>query len=88
MKTIDKLVNDLIQANAPFEMIAKARTGYYDDYRSPLATPVMHLVNDARQNGLLGITQRAMDGEYDGTKEEAEEWFNRIGKDYLSGELK
>jgi len=64
-------------------MAAKARTGYYDDFESPLATPITQLVTDLRKAGQEKLAQRAINGDFDGTKEEGEAWFNRRGKDLL-----
>lgn len=58
------------------ERLAKrAEEGYYDDFLSPLATPITQLVRDAAQMGLHGIAERARSGEFDGTREEADAWF-------------
>ncbi len=58
-------------------MIRKAREGYYDDYESPLATPCIQLVIDFRTMGYEGMAQKAMDGRWDATKDEAEAWANK-----------
>lgn len=55
-------------------LAAKARAGYYDDFRSPLATPIVQLVKDLKAAGRDDIAQRAMNGEFDATQEEAEAW--------------
>jgi hypothetical protein len=73
--TTEKLAKALEEAKAPPAMIQKAREGYYDDYKSPLGGPIGQLVMDARAAGLADIERRAKDGEFNGTKEEAEEWF-------------
>jgi hypothetical protein len=52
----------------------RAEEGYYDDFLSPLATPIVQLVRDAMQMGLHGIAERAKAGEFDSTLEEAEAW--------------
>lgn len=57
-------------------MIRKARAGEYDDYLSDSATPINDLVRDLRQNGEHELAERAIVGEFDGTKEEAEAWAN------------
>jgi hypothetical protein len=61
-------------ASAPQAMINQARKGYYDDFKSDLATPIVQLVQDARKAGLEGIAERAMNGEFDATKEESDAW--------------
>ncbi|SRR5229473_3938997 len=72
--TTEKLAQALIAARAPQEMIEHARSGYYDDYKSSVANNIMALVTDARKHKLDDIAKRAMDGEFDATKEESEEW--------------
>jgi hypothetical protein len=74
MSTADRLAQVLQEAGAPAAMIVRAKTGIYDDYRSPLAMPISQLVADAQAAGLSDIMARAMDGEFDGTKEESEAW--------------
>lgn len=61
-----KLVRALIEARAPASMIALAKIGHYGDFTSELATPITHLVKDARAAGLESIAKRAMNGEFDG----------------------
>ncbi len=72
--TSEKLAQALEAANAPKEMIMKARAKYYDDWLSDLAFPIRQLAEDAVKHGLDDIALRAMNGDYDGTKEEAEAW--------------
>jgi hypothetical protein len=80
MKTKEKLALALKEAGAPENFIKRAEAGYYDDFESPLATAIIQLVTDLRVAGLDKLAQRAIDGEFDGTKEEGEEWFNKEGK--------
>jgi hypothetical protein len=82
MKTKERLAQAL-HAEGLFGMEAKAREGYYDDYESPLATPIIQLVTDLREHSANGLAKRAMDGEFDGTKEESEAWFQKEGKHYV-----
>jgi hypothetical protein len=65
-------------------MEKKARDGYYDDYDSPLSMPIHQLVNDLNARGALDLAQRAMNGAFDATKEEAEEWFKKKGKNLIA----
>lgn len=70
----------------PPAMLRAAIDGYYDDYLSPLAAPVNQLVADLRslaalpstgpkaRAALAGLVSRAIGGEFDGTREEAEAW--------------
>jgi len=67
-------------ANAPHEMIVAAEQGYYSDYESPLDTPCIQLVNDLRGLGLEALARRAMNGEFDATKEESDAWWEREGQ--------
>jgi hypothetical protein len=55
----------------------KARRGCYDDFESESATPAIDLVNDLIACGRPDLAERAMAGEWDATKEEAEAWANR-----------
>ena len=72
--TTERLGDELEAAGAPKEMVERARSGYYDDFKSPLATPIVQLVTDCRNAGLQAIARRAMEGEFDSTRDEAEEW--------------
>lgn len=74
MTTVAKLVAALTAAGAPADMVERARSGYYHDYLSPLPAPIIQLVIDSRLAGLHGIATRAIDGEFDATKEESDEW--------------
>lgn len=70
MITKDKLMTALTNANAPEDMVNKARVGYYDDFESTIATPIAALVADCRDAGLNDLACRAMSGDFDATKEE------------------
>lgn len=86
MSTKDNLVKALEEVHAPAEMIEKAKAGFYHDFESPIATPIVRLVIDARVAGLENIAQRAREGEFDATLEEGEEWLKSSGiLDYLKG---
>ena len=61
-----RLTEALREANAPPDLIRKAEAGYYGDFTSPLATPIMQLVEDCRIHGLVALVERAMGGEFDG----------------------
>jgi hypothetical protein len=70
----------------PAEMIKRATDGYYHDYLSPLATPEVQLVIDLRELAnrpatprnsrplLRELAKAVSDGQYDASKEEADEW--------------
>ena len=83
MKTTEKLANDLKEVKAPQWMIENALSGYYDDYKSHVAMPIVQLVNDCHKNGLESIANKAKNGDYDATKEESDEWYESEGKDLL-----
>lgn len=72
--TTERLASALYDAGAPPWMITNAKAGWYDDYKSELADPINQLVADARRVGLHGIAERAIDGEFDSTAEEARAW--------------
>lgn len=58
-------------------MIQAAERGIYDDYESPLATPLNALVEDLGSLSLPeaeSLIERVKAGEFDGTKEEADAW--------------
>lgn len=81
MSTKERLAKELEANSAPEWMVKNARNGMYDDFESVSATPIGLLVADCRKAGLGPLAQRAMDGEFDSTKEEAEAWYQREGKD-------
>ena len=83
MKTKDRLAKELTAAKAPNAMIQAALKGRYDDYESESPTPIGDLVRDCRNAGLHDISAKAMNGEFDGTKEESEAWFRREGAKLL-----
>jgi hypothetical protein len=72
--TTERLARALEEAGAPTAMIERARQGYYDDFKSPLAMPEMQLLTDARAAGLESIAEGVLRGEWDATKEESDAW--------------
>jgi hypothetical protein len=72
----ERLVQALEQATDPnlAEMIAKARAGYYHEYKSPLPMPLLQLVADLRAAGHEDLAQRVINGDFDTTKAEADAW--------------
>lgn len=74
--TTERLAKALEAVNAPKAMITAARAGCYDDFKSESATPCIDLVRDLQQAGLTHLAARAMDGEFDATREEAAAWAN------------
>ena len=67
------------------DMISDAETGFYDDYESPLATPIHQLVEDLLAVGATQLVNRTKAGEFDATKEEADAWFEREGRHLMPG---
>jgi hypothetical protein len=85
--TTERLAEAMEKAKCPAEMIAKARAGYYDDFKSELETPITVLINDLRENGKGLLAARVMNGEFDATPEEAEAWMEEEGTVIFSPEL-
>lgn len=76
MHTKDILAAELTKAELP-EMAAKAATGYYHDFLSPLLMPCLQLAEDLAKVGTpaaLALRARHMNGEFDATMEEGDEW--------------
>ena len=89
LPTKERLARALETENDPrlAPLVVRARQGYYDDYESELAAPIITLVADLRGLGLEAFAQRVIDGEFDGIPEESEAWFQKEGKHYLLSEL-
>lgn len=72
----DKLISDLEEEldrttdktkRAAVEMmLSRARTGFYGDFTSPIATPKLRLIMDAKGLHLNDIASKTMEGKYDG----------------------
>jgi hypothetical protein len=81
MHTKDFLAQELRKAGLD-EMAAKAATGYYHDYLSPLPFPEMQLAADlaaaatAGNEAALALRNRHLNGEFDANLEESNEWAN------------
>ncbi len=78
MHTKDKLA-EALNAIGLTEMATKAATGYYHDYLSPLDFPSIQLVNDLAMTGTeeaMALRERVINGEFDASNEEGDEWFN------------
>lgn len=84
--TADRLADELAAIGCPAEMVAVTRFGYYDEYRSPLAMPLVQLVADlgvlarsrdvtaeAREK-ITALAERVKAGEFDGTRAESDAW--------------
>ena len=91
MHTNDILAVELEKAGLP-EMAAKAKTGYYHDFMSPLDFPCLQLAKDLHDAGTpaaLALRSRHMNGEFDATSEESDEWARSAeGQDPFRGLLR
>lgn len=68
-------------------MIDRARRGYYDDYKSSLVQPLVTLVKELHSFGLHDMVQRVIDGEFDSTQKEGEDWINSPEGQSILGEF-
>lgn len=78
MHSKDFLAQELRKAGLN-EMADRAATGWYHDYLSPLDTPAITLADDLALAGTpsaLALRARHLDGEFDATKEESDDWAN------------
>jgi hypothetical protein len=97
MHTKDKLAAALRETGLD-EMADKAATGYYHDFLSPLALPEIVLVNSLalaaighpdRATAINALRQRVINGDFDASKEESEEWAaSEEGQDAMRGLIK
>ena len=78
MPTKERLAQTLHAAGL-LALEARARAGVYDDFESTVALPKVQLVADLRAAGMENLVERAIAGEWDSTKEEAEAWYGREG---------
>lgn len=83
MTTKELLAQAMESEGCPANLISRARGGEFDDFESNSATPIVRLVNELSKLGFPTLAARAIDGEFDSTKEEAEEWFKREGQHLL-----
>ena len=85
MSTKERLAAALREAGLA-DMAEQAEQGRYDDFDSLSPTPITDLVTALREVGTpaaLVLAQRAIDGDFDGTKEEGDAWFEREGRRYF-----
>jgi hypothetical protein len=82
MHTKDKLADALLKIGL-LDMSLKARSGYYHDFLSPLDLPEMALItalgaaasrDPERAAAIDQLRQRVIEGEFDASEEESEEW--------------
>ena len=85
MKTKHKLAK-VLREEGLARIAAYADLGAYDDYESDSPTPIDDLVGDLRVAGREDLAQRAIGGEWDGTGEEARDWFCREGRGLLQAD--
>lgn len=86
-----KLVNALVERGAPPLMVAHARQGLFDDYKSDHPTPCILLVEACRAAGMPDMAERAKNGEFDGTRADSDAWAKSSDgqsafKELLSGD--
>lgn len=89
MHTKDVLAAELHKAGL-HDMAIRAGQGYYHDFMSPLATPCMQLAADLAEVGTpaaLALRERHINGEFDASSEEGEEWFQNHGKHSLMSDI-
>jgi len=89
MHTKDVLAAELHKAGL-HDMAMRAGQGYYHDFMSPLATPCLHLAADLAEVGTpaaLALRERHLNGEFDASREEGDEWFQREGKHRLMSDI-
>lgn len=72
--TRERLAVALAVANVPTSVIRRARAGEFDDYLSDDPFALLTLATELEQNGYNELAQRVRDGEFDGTKAEADAW--------------
>jgi hypothetical protein len=75
MGSTEKLVTALEAVGAPASLVERAKKNAFHDFRSPSATPIIDLVNECERFGLNGVAILARRGEFDATREEADEWL-------------
>lgn len=83
MHTKDQLA-DALDAIGLAEMSAKARTGYYHDFLSPLDLPEMQLITDLgvaatathrdKADAIMALRERVINGDFDASIKEGEDW--------------
>lgn len=88
MHTKDKLAQALTEAGL-HEMAAKAATGYYHDFLSPLPLPDLQLDADLIEAGTpeaTALRKRHHNGDFDASIEEGDEWADSAdGQETMRG---
>jgi hypothetical protein len=68
------------------DLADEAARGMFDDYESPNAFPLINLVHrlgEAKTPEATALAERVKNGDFDGTKEEADAWYQREGKQWF-----
>ena len=75
--TTEKLARALEELIDPAlePLIKRAREGYYDDYLTPLATPLVQLAQDVTVCGHPEFVEQIKEGMFDATREESDAWI-------------
>ena len=87
MTTRERLALDLEAAGLE-SMAALARQGYYDDYESTLDTPQVQLRTDLIEHGRPDLAKLVLQGKWDATKEEGEDWYRNEGRDLIDADTR
>jgi len=78
--TTKQRLEEVLRAAGLHEMAANALLGGYDDFETTSPTPIHDLVRDLNAAGRPDLAQRAINGEWDASPDEAREWFKREGR--------
>lgn len=82
MSTKERLSAALRDIGLP-TLADEAARGHYDDYESPLAFPLITLVHrlgEQKSAAADQLAERIRNGDFDGTQEEADLWYEREGR--------
>ena len=82
MKTKERLAAAL-EAEGWHLLAARALWGEFDDFETQHAIPLHVLIAELRKLGgprAYAFIQRVIDGEFDGSMEEADDWWQREGR--------
>lgn len=88
MSTKDRLAAALREIGLE-PLAQEAERGLYDDFESPFAFPLINLVHrlgEEMTTAATALADRVRDGDFDGTEEEADAWYEREGKALLGGQ--
>ena len=81
-----KLLNALEKAGASSAFVVDVGKNVYHDFMGSRDFPMIDLVNRMRAEGLEDLALRAASGEFDATKEEADDWAeSEDGRTTISG---